>query len=119
MTRPFLVRAQDDALYVAKGRAATSRGLMAEWICAHLGRQIGLPIPHFTLLELPQELVSAMGAEAGALGAGVAFGSKQESAAQEFTVTQLKHVQPDMRRRLLAFDWWIENGDRSLSPHGV
>jgi hypothetical protein len=37
---------------------------------------------------------------------------------QEFAVTQLKRIGGDERRRLLAFDWWVENADRSLSPHG-
>ena len=47
MTRPFIVRAEDDELYVAKGRETTQRGLMAEWICAHLATKIGLPIRSF------------------------------------------------------------------------
>ena len=33
-------------------------------------------------------------------------------------MTQLKRVPSDQRRLLLAFDWWVENGDRSLSQHG-
>ena len=44
MTRPFLVRAEDDVLYVAKGRETTQRGLIAEWICAHLAQQLGLQV---------------------------------------------------------------------------
>ena len=61
MTRPFLVRAEDEVLYVAKGRETTQRGLIAEWICAHLAQQLGLPIPTFRLLQVPPELVSALG----------------------------------------------------------
>ena len=118
MTRPFLVRAEDDVLYVAKGRETTQRGLIAEWICAHLAQQLGLPIPAFTLLQVPPELVSALGPEVAALGHGAVFGSLQQSGVQEFTVTQLKRVDAQQRRMLLAFDWWVENADRSLSPHG-
>jgi hypothetical protein len=118
MTRPFLVRAEDEALYVAKGRETTQRGLIAEWICAHLAQQLGLTIPAFTLLQVSPELVSALGSEVGALGHGAVFGSLQQSGVQEFAVTQLKRVDVEQRRMLLAFDWWVENADRSLSPHG-
>ena len=118
MTRPFLVRADDGDLYVAKGRETTERGLIAEWICAHLAQQLGLPIPAFRLLQVPRELVSALGPEVAALGHGAVFGSLQQSGVQEFAVTQLQRVDAEQRRRLLAFDWWVENADRSLSPHG-
>jgi hypothetical protein len=118
MTRPFLVRAEDDALYVAKGRDTTQRGLMAEWICGHLANALGLSIPEFTLLDVPPDLVAAFGPDGNALGAGLVFGSRQESNVQEFAVTQLKHIDAEERRQLLAFDWWVENADRSLTPHG-
>lgn len=118
MTRPFLVRAEDDALYIAKGRETTQRGLIAEWICAHLAKQLDLPIPAFSLLQVPPELVSALGPEVAALGQGAVFGSLQQMAVQEFAVTQLKRVDEEQRRMLLAFDWWVENADRSLSPQG-
>lgn len=118
MTRPFLVRSEDDALYIAKGRETTQRGLIAEWICAHLAQHLGLSIPSFSLLQVPQELATAFGPEASALGQGTVFGSLQASGVQEFAVTQIKHVDTKQRRQLLAFDWWVENADRSLSPHG-
>lgn len=118
MTRPFLVRAEDDALYIAKGRETTQRGLVAEWVCAHLARHLGLPIPTFALLQVLPELALALGPEASALGHGAVFGSLQQPGVQEFAVTQLKRVDAEQRRLLLAFDWWVENGDRSLSPHG-
>lgn len=118
MTRPFLVRAGDDALYVAKGRETTQRGLMAEWICAHLAQALGLAIPQFTLLDVPQELVDAIGQDGNALGAGLVFGSLNQANVQEFAVTQLKRIDTEERRLLLAFDWWVENSDRSLTPHG-
>jgi hypothetical protein len=118
MTRPFLVRAEDDALYVAKGRDATRHGLVAEWLCAHLARRVGLAIPEFTLLDVPSELVAAFGPEGAALGPGVVFGSRHEADVQEFAITQLKRIGQADRQRVLAFDWWVENSDRSLSPHG-
>lgn len=118
VTRPFLVRAEDEALYVAKGREVTRPGLIAEWLCGHLAHSFGLDIPEFTLLDVPPELVEAFGPEADALGAGFVFGSRREADVQEFAITQLKRIGQAERQRVLAFDWWVENGDRSLSPHG-
>lgn len=118
MTRPFLVRAEDDALYVAKGWDTSRRGLIAEWLCAHLAQRVGLPIPEFCLLDVPEELTRVLGAEGNALGHGLVFGSRQQVGVQEFAVTQLPRVDVGLRQRLLAFDWWVENADRSLSPHG-
>jgi hypothetical protein len=118
MTQPFLVRAEDEALYVAKGREATRPGLIAEWLCGHLARGLGMAVPEFSLLDVPQELVEAFGPEAGALGTGLVFGSRREADVQEFAITQLKRIGQADRQRVLAFDWWVENSDRSLSPHG-
>ena len=118
VTRPFLVRAEDGQLYVAKGQETTQRGLIAEWLCAHLAREAGLRIPDFTLLEVPPELADAFGPEGRSLGSGLVFGSLQEADVQEFAITQLKHIDVEDRRRLLVFDWWVENADRSLTPHG-
>lgn len=89
-----------------------------EWICAHLARSLGLSIPEFALLDVPEELADAFGADGNALGSGLVFGSRQEANVQEFAVTRLKRIGAEERRRLLAFDWWVENADRSLTPHG-
>lgn len=118
MTRPFLVRAEDNALYVAKGRETTQRGLIAEWLCAHLAQALALPVPDFSLLDVPPELAEAFGAEGRALGSGMVFGSRQEIDVQEFATTQLKHIPVKTRQQVFAFDWWVENADRSLTEHG-
>lgn len=117
-TQPFLVRTEDDRLYVAKGRSATAAGLAAEWVCAHLGVAAGLPIPPFALLDVPKELVEAFGAEAAELGAGIAFGSLLQGAVQELPAGRVARIGVELRRRLLAFDWWVENADRTLSERG-
>jgi hypothetical protein len=112
------VRTDDGTLYIAKGRETTQRGLIAEWLCGHLAQTLALPVPDFSLLDVPKELASAFGDDGRALGAGIAFGSRQETDVQEFVTTQLRHITPDLRRQVLAFDWWVENADRSLTEHG-
>lgn len=117
-TQPFLVRTEDDVLYVAKGRTTTRLGLCAEWICAHMGRALELPIPPFALLDVPRELLGMLGPEAAELGEGIAFGSRLEQPAQELTLRQADQVPSDLRCLVLAFDWWLENADRTLSDKG-
>jgi hypothetical protein len=59
ITRPFQCRLDDDQVYAVKGRDALPRGLIAELIAAHLGREIGLPIPPFLIAEVSPALVAA------------------------------------------------------------
>lgn len=118
LTRPFLVRTEDEALYVAKGRATTQRGQCAEWLCAHLGQALGLPMPSFSLLDVSQALVSAFGPDAEDLGAGIVFGSLLQQPVQDLVLPQVVGVDAELRRRVLAFDWWVENADRSLTERG-
>lgn len=117
-TGPFLVRAEDDRLYVAKGRSTTQAGLAAEWVCARLGVAAGLPIPPFVLLDVPKKLIEAFGPDAAELGAGIAFGSLLQGAVQELPAGRVAMIGVELRRRLLAFDWWVENADRTLSERG-
>lgn len=118
MTRPFLVRAEDGALYVAKGREARPRGLVAEWLGAALARAVGLVVPDWRLLMVPPELLTAFGREGTALGEDVLFGSLYQHHVQDIAASQIGDVGGDLAALLLAFDWWIENADRSLGAHG-
>lgn len=36
-TEPYVCRGDDGEVYFAKGRSATRRGLIAEWLCVRLG----------------------------------------------------------------------------------
>ena len=117
-TEPFLVRTEDDALYIAKGRSTTPAGLAGEWVCAHIGRALGLPVPPFRLLEVARELADAFGPEGADLGAGMVFGSHLQKDLQDLPAHRVGSVDAALRRLVLAFDWWVENADRTLSEHG-
>ena len=56
-TRPYICRCGDGDVYFVKGRSATRRGLVNEWLCANLAQAFGLPIAPFALAEVPQELI--------------------------------------------------------------
>lgn len=44
-TKPFLCRASDEKMYYVKGRAATTSGLIKEWLGAQFSQSFGLPTP--------------------------------------------------------------------------
>lgn len=115
VTGPFLCEANNGQKYVAKGAKATKSGLVKEWICAHLCRGFGLPIPDFQLIYVDQLLVE-YGYED--LGSGICFASEYIENIQEVTFSQQIKMSEQLLRDLFVFDYWIKNEDRSLSPLG-
>ncbi len=117
-TEPFLCRGDDDEVYFVKGLpAATPRGLVAELVCARLGQRFGLPIAPFSVADVPVELLEADPVFLADLGAGPVFASRRVSGV-ELAFEHRGLVPVTLRRDLLAFDWWIRNGDRNLSELG-
>ena len=58
-THPYICRCDDGEVYFVKGRSATRRGLINEWLCGHLAQALDLPIAPFDLAHVPQELMNA------------------------------------------------------------
>lgn len=120
MTRPYLCRLEDGALYAVKGRAALPQGLIAEVVAGQLGRLLGLPIPPFAIAHMPRSLLRHHG-DAGvaqAVGEGPVFASAWQDSVQPITPLTLATMDQDLLARLYVFDHWIANGDRSLTEHG-
>jgi hypothetical protein len=116
MTEPVICRAEDGFDYVVKGSYAGRRSLIAEWVAGRLGRLLGLPIPEFCQLQLDPRLVlyGAKTVEIERLGRGILFGSRRESGLVEIRQADIALIDWELRARVLAFDWWIENSDRVL-----
>ena len=112
-SRPFLCRGADNDLYYVKGRNATPDSMYKEWICGHLGRALELPIPEFRIVELDPELVDALPHELAPIGSGPAFGSKAIERPIWFEPASTKSISAGLQRRVVAFDWWIRNTDRT------
>lgn len=119
VTQPFRCRGEDGAIYYVKGRGAMRHSLIAEYVCGHLARSFGLPVPEFEVVEVPSELIvwSSIAGIAD-LGVGLAFGSRALPHVQELSVSHLPRVDKALRRDVLVFDWWIRNADRTLSEKG-
>lgn len=93
--------------------------MLCEWLANHLGRELGLPIPDFTQVEVPSELIQySARSDAGDLGAGIGFGSVVVDQVDELTFSAIDRIDVDLRAKILLFDWWVCNGDRTLSQFG-
>lgn len=117
-TKPYICRCDDGEVYFVKGRSATRPGLIAEWLCARLGEAFGLPIAPDAIATVPEELIEAdLTGWLGDLGAGDVFASRRVNAL-ELTDIHRDLVPQTLRRDVIAFDWWVHNGDRNLTERG-
>jgi hypothetical protein len=118
--QPFLVRADDNQTYFVKGLSrALGSGLVSEAIAAELGAHLGLPIPPWRVMDIPQELIDfSVMDNVQDLSGGPAFASLQVENASDLLWASLNTLPVDLKRRVLLFDWWILNGDRGLGERG-
>jgi len=117
-TRPFLCKASDGKAYFVKGRGAGFRSLICEWVVGCLGRRLGLPIPPFEILQVPEQLLdipNSIGLTD--LGSGPVFGSRM-MVVNELTMVYLEKIPVETQLDILAFDWWVRNADRTLTEKG-
>ena len=119
-TRPFICRGDDHQVYFVKGRGAGRRSQLCEWTAAHLAHALRLPVANFGVVEIPAALLrlDMPHLDLRDLGAGPAFGSVRVLNAAEFSIGDLARVPIATRRDILAFDWWVRNDDRTLTPMG-
>lgn len=117
-TEPYICRCDDGEVYFVKGRSATRPGLIAEWLCARLGEAFGLPIAPYAIATVPEELIEAdLTGWLRELGGDEVFAS-QRVGAVELTEIHCNLVPQTLRRDVIAFDWWVHNGDRNMTPKG-
>lgn len=118
-TTPFLCNASDGETYYVKGYAATIAGLMKEWLGAHLAKAFGLPIPQFEIAFLDPKLVDYYGGKAVTeLKGRFVFASKQVQSVTELKFETVKKIDTQLKLKVLLFDLWLENEDRTLSEKG-
>ncbi|NOQ65189.1 MAG: hypothetical protein GQ582_11820 [Methyloprofundus sp.] len=115
MTKPLICHASDGGTYYAKGKRATVDGLIKEWMLGNLAQTLGLPIPTFKIAYIDAQLVEHSPDAQDSLGEGYVFVSEQLPAATEFKYAMLKKIPLELQQKILLFDLWIENSDRTLS----
>ena len=117
-TEPYICRCDDGEVYFAKGISATRYGLICEWLCARLADKFGLPIAPYAIATVPEELIGAdLTGWLSDLGVGEVFVSKRVQAV-ELTDAHRSAVPIESRQDVVAFDWWVHNGDRNLTAVG-
>ncbi|MDR9777393.1 hypothetical protein RJJ65_33115 [Rhizobium hidalgonense] len=118
-TAPYICRGTNDKLYYVKGRGAGYDSLVKEWIAGNLARRFGLPIAPFDLVYVPRELYEAgRSGNLRDLGFGLLFGSEEIPNSHELTVLNAGSLPAELKQDIAAFDWWVKNGDRTLSQAG-
>ncbi len=118
VTRPFICRADDQAIYFVKGRGAGQRSLICEWVAGCLAKNMGLSIAPFAIVDVPQGLIElGSRTDLAELGDGLAFGSRKMDVA-ELSLAHLPMIPETTQRDVLVFDWWVQNADRSLCAAG-
>lgn len=118
-TEPYICRGADGKLYFVKGRGAGYDSLVKEWVAGQLALRLGLPVPRFCIVTVPRELYEA--GRDGALrdlGYGLLFGSENVESANEMSFANIYQAPAALKHDIAAFDWWIKNGDRTLSDAG-
>ncbi|MFC4424425.1 HipA family kinase [Cupriavidus pampae] len=118
VTKPFRCRADDGNLYYVKGKHASRRSQICEWVAGCLGQAFGLPLPPFAVLDVPDELVEVLPPHWQELGSGPVFGSLAQAHSIEMTWPLIQSIPFQVRSDILVFDAWIRNGDRILTERG-
>lgn len=118
-TEPYICRGENGRVYFVKGKGAGYDSLVKEWIAGKLAKGMGLPIPNFELVNVPRDLYD-VGRDGPLrdLGFGILFGSENLENANEMSISNMSATPGDLKRDIAAFDWWIKNGDRTLTEAG-
>ncbi|WP_340678221.1 HipA family kinase [Paraglaciecola sp.] len=117
-TEPWLCLGDDDNQYVVKRLNATFKGCLYEWIAANLGERYGLAIPVCALVYVDKSLVEYDIDLLVGLGNGIGFGSTLKPCLIEVNVNLLRKANPQILKDLFMFDYWVNNGDRTLTESG-
>lgn len=117
---PFICRTSDSREIYVKPAGTLPESLVNEWIGSSLAREMELPVADFTLVEIPEMLVKAViGIDTSGLEAGIGFGSYDVgTGCRDMEASDLDRLPETLLAEILAFDFWINNGDRTLSYQG-
>jgi hypothetical protein len=115
---PAIVEADDDGIYVLKFRGAGQgrRALVAELVSGEIGRALGLPVPELVFADLHPDLartepdpeISALIRASGGLNLAMDY----LPGAMTFDPL-VDHADPGLASRILWFDAFVTNVDRT------
>lgn len=115
-TDPYICTCEDTAQYVVKGKGAGRDGRIKEFICAELGRHIGLAIPLYRIAYVDGPLLryhENRTEVTSCIGEGFCFASRMIEHPSIVRKEEIDKIDIETRCRILLFDWWVKNLDRS------
>ncbi|MDD2814333.1 MAG: hypothetical protein PHP00_01140 [Thiotrichaceae bacterium] len=119
ITKPFICKGENSLIYVVKGIGAGKRSLICEWIAGCLAQQLQLPIAPFCIVDVPEELLANnVYEDSKYLGIGLAFGSLEQDRVSKVKPEDIQTIPETLQQKIFAFDWWIQNMDRTLTEQG-
>jgi hypothetical protein len=112
--RPLVCTCADGQVYIVKPLDSGEWPLCFEWICARLGRKLGLDIPNYRQVSISPELASAWNENLTVrqVQGGIGFGSQLIESAAEVDFKELDQLPVELRQKIIWFDCWIRNCDR-------
>ncbi len=122
-TRPFLCSSDGWGEFYVKGAYAGKNSLCCEWVASRLAWQLvregPLAMPFFQMANVPVELIEgSVRPDIRDLGAGRVFASMRIEGGQELNWSAAQGWPEGTMAMVLLTDLWLQNEDRSLSPHG-
>jgi hypothetical protein len=113
-TEPTECVADDGYRYIVKHAKARPLALVHEWIVGQIGVGLGLPIPPFELLTWDRAVAQySAHPDSNSLAQHPSFGSRLVEDATILQPSDISLVSTQMQARVLLFDWWVMNNDRS------
>ncbi|HBW3235567.1 TPA: HipA family kinase [Klebsiella pneumoniae] len=121
-TQPFLCKCDDGKLYVLKSKPSMPpKNLVAEFVAGCLASDIGLPIPDFKVVFVPEELIEYTPELKREISTGHAFASQYIDGAVALTFIQSRNeaiIPIEQQKLIYVFDKWVLNADRTLTDKG-
>jgi len=117
-TEPYLCVGSDGKQYVVKGNTTLGKGRIVEYICAHIGKAFGLPIPDCCIIYTPDDLLDDTPKVRSDIGCGFAFASLFIPQLQEVNLSIINKFDRSLLKDIFLFDYWIQNEDRTLGKNG-
>ncbi|PNL93270.1 hypothetical protein A6J76_004570 [Aggregatibacter aphrophilus] len=118
ITRPYLCEASNGKTYVVKTKLSlTPKHIIAEYVAACLAKTLGLPIPSFEIVYIPDFIAKSVRPEwRDGISEGVAFAIEYIEDASVVKFQQAyQYCSLPLQKEIYLFDLWINNSDRTLS----
>ena len=122
MSRPFLCKDERDAVRWCKGSHTGVRSLIAEWMCARIARQLGLPVPDFAIMRLDlalfrnwRETSTPDAPDIVTESNPYVFASLNADGCKDVMEpdVELRHIDKTLLAKIYIFDELVHNTDRT------